>query len=178
MRRKLLSITVCMLLVLGALISVDIGLEVIIISQANSPPVADAGPDQTVNVWETVQFDGSNSYDPESNITFEWDFGDGSPFNIDMNPTHIYQAIGTYNVTLVVTDWDDNTDSDFCIITIIDQGNPIADAGPDQTAYIGETVHFNGSGSFDPDVHWENEIVDWGEGGVGRQNSLALDTNG
>ncbi|UCG69453.1 MAG: PKD domain-containing protein, partial [Thermoplasmata archaeon] len=47
-----------------------------------------------------------------------------------------------------------------------------------QTAYIGETVHFNGSGSFDPDVHWENEIVDWGEGGVGRQNSLALDTNG
>lgn len=35
--------------------------------------------------------------------TWEWDFGDGSPFDNTQNPVHIYPALGVYNVRLVVT---------------------------------------------------------------------------
>ena len=36
-------------------------------------------------------------------LTWEWDFGDGSPFDNTQNPVHIYPALGTYAVRLVVT---------------------------------------------------------------------------
>ncbi len=35
--------------------------------------------------------------------TWAWDFGDGTPVSNAQNPSHIYAAYGTYNVTLTVT---------------------------------------------------------------------------
>lgn len=35
--------------------------------------------------------------------TWEWDFGDGSPHVFIQNPTHIFPALGSYNVELIVT---------------------------------------------------------------------------
>jgi len=60
--------------------------------------------------WETVSFDASSSAPNGGTITgYTWDFGDG---NIDtgVSVTHVYGALGTYNVILNVTDsegyWD------------------------------------------------------------------------
>jgi gliding motility-associated-like protein len=36
-------------------------------------------------------------------VTWQWDFGDGSPLSNSQNPVHIFPALGTYNVTLTVT---------------------------------------------------------------------------
>lgn len=36
-------------------------------------------------------------------LTWEWDFGDGSPVNTTQNPTHTYAALGVYTVRLIVT---------------------------------------------------------------------------
>jgi len=38
----------------------------------DSPPVADAGPDQTVNEGATVQFDGAGSTDDTGIVNYTW----------------------------------------------------------------------------------------------------------
>jgi parallel beta-helix repeat protein len=86
----------------------------ITVSSANEPPVAIAGPDQSVNESDVVQFDGSASYQPNGTIeSYQWDFdadfdydGDGNKTNdvdaVGPNPTYVYGDDGVYNVTLTV----------------------------------------------------------------------------
>ncbi len=82
------------------------------------PPVADAGPDKTVLKGETVQFDGSSSYDPVGTIvSYEWNFDDGTT-DSGVIVSHIYDGAGIYTVTLTVTDNDDNTRTDTTTITV------------------------------------------------------------
>jgi PKD repeat protein len=68
---------------------------------ANKPPVAAA-------VGECTQldcaFDGSSSADPDGAVaSYQWDFGDGHS-GPGASPTHSYDAAGTYNYSLIVTD--------------------------------------------------------------------------
>lgn len=53
----------------------------------------------------TVQFDASGSTDRDGTISaYSWNFGDGSAAGSGATPTHTFQAVGSYNVTLTVTD--------------------------------------------------------------------------
>jgi hypothetical protein len=89
---------------------------------SNEPPLAVAGPDQTVYVDDTVLFDGSDSIDFNGTIvSYEWDFDDGSPPGTGPTPTHVYTSSGTYTVTLIVTDGDGMQGNDTCIITVLPQ---------------------------------------------------------
>jgi PKD repeat protein len=128
----------------------------------NTPPKADAGPNRTVLVNETVQFNGSGSYDPDGEIiSYYWDFGDGTNAT-GVTLTHVYTTNGTYIVTLTVTDNNGAMGSDTCNITV--NIPPVADAGPDQTVLVNETVQFNGSGSYDPDGGIVSYFWDFGDG--------------
>ena len=70
----------------------------------NIRPIADAGSDQKVLVGETVQFDGSGSYDTNGIIvSYEWIFGDGTNCP-GMIVNHIYYVADIYTVTLVISD--------------------------------------------------------------------------
>lgn len=53
-----------------------------------------------VGVGEDIQFTNTSTGD---DLSFEWDFGDGSPLSNEENPTHAFQAPGMYMVTLTVT---------------------------------------------------------------------------
>ncbi|MGC4113157.1 MAG: PKD domain-containing protein [Myxococcales bacterium] len=73
--------------------------------RSNQPPRAHAGPNQTGNPGIPVLFDGSNSFDPDGTTeAFEWDFGDGSPKQAGVLAAHAYAKLGTFTVTLTVTD--------------------------------------------------------------------------
>jgi PKD repeat protein len=130
--------------------------KVFINSSGNQAPIADAGSDQYGKVGNKVYFDGTGSYDPDSDpLTYHWDFGDGTTTgwtNLS-SVSHTYSNVGNYTVTLKVTDGYLN-DSDFCMAFITQGGvnkAPVADAGSDQNAKINQTVYFDGSGSYDPD---------------------------
>ncbi len=50
---------------------------------------------------QTVDFDASGS--AGGNLTYSWDFGDGSPLVNGVNPSHVYTTNGSFTVTLTVS---------------------------------------------------------------------------
>ena len=79
-------------------------------SPGNLPPTAVASSSVSGGASPLiVQFTGSSSYDPDQdNLTYEWDFGDGSPISNSPNPIHTYtQGNGNtvqYSAKLTVRD--------------------------------------------------------------------------
>jgi len=113
----------------------------------NVAPVADAGPDQTVNEGDTVSFSGSATSDAGfcDTLSYEWTFGDGTPaVTGTLTPTYVYCDNGVYTVMLTVTDDEGTKVSDTLLVTV-NNVPPVADAGPDQTVNEGDTVSFSGS---------------------------------
>ncbi|UCE73493.1 MAG: PQQ-binding-like beta-propeller repeat protein [Methanomassiliicoccales archaeon] len=121
-------------------------------SGENQPPIADVGPDQNVIINQTVNLDGSGSYDPNGvPLSYKWDFGDGksSGWVSDCNISHIYTIPGNYTVNLTVSDGL-LFDTDSCIIHVYEDNQPpVADAGPDQIVDQFSEVTFDASGSTD-----------------------------
>jgi len=114
--------------------------DTVIIDANNSPPIANAGPDQ--NLASGVDFvflDGSGSSDPDGdNLTYLWSFlispGPNHP-NItnpsDEKPNFIPSGNGTYRLQLVVN--DGKTDSSLDIVAIkIGGGIIILDSAVDR----------------------------------------------
>lgn len=94
---------------------------------SNGVPRADAGPDRSGVVRETVNYDGSDSTDPEEQpLSYTWDFGDGS-FSSEVTPGHVYTTAGAYIVTLTV---NDGTDSAVDTITAVIVAAPAAATPP------------------------------------------------
>ena len=130
------------------------------ISAANQPPVADAGPDQSVTTGDSVTLDGSQSLDPDEDlITYAWEFSqlpEGSAATISdatiVNPTFTADTDGVYSVTLTVSDPDGLESSDSVDITAETANSvPIASAGPDQNVVTNSLVLLDGSASSDAD---------------------------
>jgi PKD repeat protein len=113
-------------------------------------PVADAGPDQTVDEDTLVTFDGSASSDNVGITNYTWTFQDGGSVTLyEAGPTYAFSTLGSYTVTLTVVDAAGNTATDALTVTVLDATSPTADAGPDQTVEVEAAVTFDGSGSSD-----------------------------
>jgi len=122
---------------------------VVVTVEDQTDPVANAGPDQSVNEGATVTFDGSSSTDNVGVDNLTWNFTDAS-VQITLygqNPTYVFLSSGTFVVTLTVMDAAGNSDTDTVTIRVND--HPTASAGSDQTVNAGDSVVFNGSASTD-----------------------------
>ena len=120
-------------------------------------PVADAGPDMEVGVGQVVGFDGSESDDDGEIIDYEWDFGDGTSGS-GQKTVHTYNALGSYTVTLTVTDNEGFTDSDTALVNVVVLDAPVAVINVNSNnGFAGFVLNFDGTDSFDAD----GEIVDY-----------------
>jgi hypothetical protein len=145
-------------------------LDTIIVNPADSIPVvnvlpvANAGPDQTITApTDTVNLDGSASYDPDGIIkSFSWVMisGPGTVTinnNNTANPNVVGLIPGVYVFQLTVTDSVGATNTDNVNITVnpeptVPNQPPVANAGNNQT--ITEpvnSVELDGTRSYDPD---------------------------
>ena len=143
----------------------------------NIPPVAIAGPDQTITLpVNIVTLNGSASYDPDGVITaYNWKLING-PGTVNIAnewlavTTASFSTAGTYSFRLDVGDAGGLIGRDTIIVTVLNQNPvpppppppsqtntaPIAVAGPDAQIFLPrDTLTVDGSGSYD----LENNIV-------------------
>jgi len=127
----------------------------------NQPPIANAGPDQTVDEGRSVTLSGANSTDPDDGLAaYHWIQTGGSPVVLsDPNgsrPTFTTPNVGaagaslTFELTVVDHGGLENTDS--CVVNVAWLNvPPEADAGTDQTVDEEGVVVLDGNSSLDID---------------------------
>jgi PKD repeat protein len=130
----------------------------------NSPPTANAGPDQTANEGATVTFNGTGSSDPDGDqLTYSWDFGDGATAS-GPTPSHAYADSGNYTATLTVADGKGGSHSDSLIVTVNNvtptiglSGNASVNEGAAYALSLGSVV--------DPGLDTVTSYrINWGDG--------------
>ena len=114
-------------------------------------PTAFAGPDRVIDQHGNATLDASASMDNIAITNYTWTFTyDGTERVLAGSVvTFKFSIVGTYNVTLNVSDVAGNWATDTLQVTDKDVISPIARAGEDVTMEASSLVELNGSGSTD-----------------------------
>ncbi|MBA7500705.1 hypothetical protein ES704_03465 [subsurface metagenome] len=105
--------------------NVGIALETITVGEASAPTaVISVTPGNDGVAPFYVIFSASQSSGCCSIVSYDWDFGDGTPNGTLMTIEHTYAAAGTYIVVLTITDSNDNTGYATETITVSAAGAP------------------------------------------------------
>ena len=125
----------------------------------NGPPIADAGPDQTVPQNVFVNLVGSGSDPEDTKLKFQWTQLSGIPVTLHQRTLEEVYFVSPFiesnsedlTFQLKVTDSDGNYDTDDVVITVAKQNHPPkANAGPDRRVISESDVTITGIG-IDPD---------------------------
>ncbi|HXZ78760.1 MAG TPA: choice-of-anchor D domain-containing protein [Terriglobales bacterium] len=133
----------------------------VIVSTQSIPPIANAGPNQTLANGSLAQLDGSKSSAPNSDsLTYFWVLISqpvGSTASLNnangVNPTFTLDVAGTYVAQLTVADSNTGLTAIDTVEITTDNLPPQANAGAAQNIASGSTVHLDGSKSSDPNGH-------------------------
>ncbi|MBW2690877.1 MAG: hypothetical protein JRC99_13230, partial [Deltaproteobacteria bacterium] len=126
----------------------------------NTIPIADAGLDQGVFTSNTVTLDGSASSDVDGDpLSWFWSLitlPSGSLARLDdelaVNPEFDADLAGQYVAQLTVSDGEDESDADTVVINAATPNTiPLANAGADQSQFVGNLITLDGSASSDAD---------------------------
>jgi hypothetical protein len=132
------------------------------VTVANQPPIANAGPNQTVNVGASVTLTGAGSSDPNGNpITYRWAQIGGPAVTLSSTSslTPTFTAPGTpttLTFSLIVNDGGLDSLADSVDVVVNAAPPPVnlpptANAGPNQTVNVGASVSLSSAGSADPE---------------------------
>lgn len=120
-----------------------------------TPPDADAGEDMIIVAGESVVLNGSASTDNVAIDTWVWSGDDSGSWTLmGMTVARVFETPGTYEITLEVFDGAGNSDTETLTLMVVE--HPVADAGQDIDAIVGEVVFLNAYGSSD-----DTEIVNY-----------------
>ncbi|HEV8304998.1 MAG TPA: PKD domain-containing protein [Gemmatimonadales bacterium] len=134
----------------------------------NHAPTANAAGPYSSAEGSPVLFDGSASLDPDGDqLSYDWDFGDGSPHDTGVNPSHTYadNRPGGYPVTLAVSDGGGLIGTANAIANI-DNVAPAVGVitAPVEPLAVGESVTASASFTDPGTLDTHTGIIDWGDG--------------
>ncbi len=130
--------------------------NVVVTSAPNQPPVANVATEMRTTTRDPIVFDARGASDLEGSITaFRWDFGDGKS-SVQPLVEHSYHVPGVYQARLEIKDnsgLESGTVVHDIVVHVDDPTNspPVAEAGVDFSAKVGETVRLDGGNSADSD---------------------------
>ena len=154
---------------------------IVTVSTTNSPPVAAAGPDQSINIIGTlVQLDGNQSFDEDGDsLTYEWTFisqpaGSNATLNTEnpQKPTFVADVHGEYKVQLVVKDFWTASQPAAVTVSFLNV-QPQANPGNSQSVLVGTLVSLDGSSSLD--ANGDALTYKWALGSLPAGSFTALD---
>ncbi|MBL4586290.1 MAG: PKD domain-containing protein, partial [Flavobacteriales bacterium] len=97
-------------------------------------------------------------------ISYQWNFGDASALNTDINPTYTYATAATFNVALLVTDANgcqDNTSETATVLPLPSAAMNVLD-GPDFCE--NDLIKFENQSTGGTDIFWnfgDNNFLPW-----------------
>lgn len=139
---------------------------------ANCTPIAKAPDDQAGTLGSTITLDDTKDGKSLSTtcnqaaLAYTWSFlqvptdsaindsslGTTNGTSSAQSVTFVPDAVGSYVLSLTVSDGTSSSAADVTVVTITsDNLPPIADAGPDATGTVNQRVLLDGSGSSDPE---------------------------
>ena len=120
------------------------------VTVTNTPPVAEANGNYAGTKGVPISVDATGSGDADGTLTaIVWDCDDDGVFETSGSTASCtYNAVGTYTITVQVTDDDGDSATDTAI-AVVGNDPPTADAGGPYTGAEGTTISFDGTGSTD-----------------------------
>jgi hypothetical protein len=155
---------------------------------SNNPPIADAGPDKSVTIGETVYLDGSNSYDSDGDtLLYNWSFKsipEGSVAHLTNEdttaPNFLPDKTGKYVITLVANDGTINSgpsnvtitaENDLPHVTINHPTDGMAFQIKRQVALSGTATDFQDGEINGNNLSWASNL----DGHLGDGNQITID---
>lgn len=135
----------------------------------NTPPSAVLNGAKIACTGDEISFNTDGSNDPDGDdLSYVWNFGDGTDPQTGSDVTHAYSKGGVYAVKLITND-DKGTECsrDIKVMNVRINTPPVADAGPNHVCCLDAVSDFDGSGSSDADGDTLSYSWNFGDGNTG-----------
>ena len=147
----------------------------LLVTIANVDPVIDDllvndGAEGDTLLYEAVALDPG-----DDTLTYTWDFGDGSPTETGMYPSHVYEDDGVYTITLTVTDEDGGSVVGTATSTVTNVAPELTSLTGPATGDEGSPLTFEASATDVGTADIPDLVYSWDFGGDGVGSDTPVD---